>query len=370
MQVDRLRSANTLILSTPFVGYFTTLPFRAMWQTNVNNQSRVTINQAMIVGLGAAFDGKNGNQAGALPGLDASHSVPNSPCYSCHRNLDPMRMFYQHDLDNYGAPQTDSNITSIVPTFVFNTAPVQGHSLYDLGSLIAQNSGFGPAWVQKLCVWANSAPCSTTDPEFIRLTNLFVQSNYSWNTLVENLMVSPLITYAAPTATANSTGGLASLSRRNHLCHTLNTRLGLTDLCQQQDQYGSTTGSVLTTSLPADTVLRGSVHPAAPTATTMAFRTSAENLCLTAVSEAVKASSVPQLGQSDPNVLVDFLVSGLMGLSPKESNTPSSLLLTHYQQALAAATVNPTMDYSAPDAAMRSTFVVACLTPYVTAIGF
>src|SRR6185312_12563763 len=55
--ITTLTAGQTLILNTPRVGFFTTPTFLAGWQTNVTNQARVTVNQALIVALNHAFDG-------------------------------------------------------------------------------------------------------------------------------------------------------------------------------------------------------------------------------------------------------------------------------------------------------------------------
>jgi hypothetical protein len=370
MQMDRLRKSNEIILSTPRVGYFTTMPFLATWQTNVSNQARVTMNEAMIVGLNQAFDGTNGTMAGVLPGLDSTHGNPSSPCFSCHRNLDPMRMFYLHELTNFWSPQTDETMAAVPPTFAFNSAPVTGSSLYDLGDQIAANPGFAAAWTQKLCMWANSRPCVPTDPEFVRVAEAFKASSYNWSVLVKTLMTSPLITYQADSPTADSTGGLISLSRRDHLCRTLNARLNMDDLCAQSGQIGATTGSPLTTALPADGVIRGAVYASAPTATTMNYRTMVENLCINAANRAIDGQLVPDLGNQDPNVALHFLATGLMGLSASEAATPTQILTQHYTDALAAASADPNGSDAAQTIAIKSAFVLACTSPFVTAIGF
>jgi hypothetical protein len=55
--LGKLRNATELVLSTPRVGFFTTPAFFANWPTNTSNQARVTMNQTLIVALGAAVDG-------------------------------------------------------------------------------------------------------------------------------------------------------------------------------------------------------------------------------------------------------------------------------------------------------------------------
>lgn len=364
---DKLRTSNELILSLPRVGYFTTAPFLATWQTNVSNQSRVTVNQAMIVGLGQAFDGSNGTQANSLPGLDPTHSDPTTPCYSCHRNMDPMRQFFRQEFDNYWGPQALSpEQPAVRATFSFNSPPVGGNSIYDLGTQIATNPGFAAAWTQKLCAWANSTPCVESDPEFLRVADTFAKSNFSWNTLVRTLMASKLITYAQTSPSALASGGLIALSRRDHLCQALNQRLKLADLCGQATQLGTSTASPLTSALPADGVTRGAPLPSLATAASVTHRMTLENVCAMAGNQAVDSAALPALSSANPNQALNFLVQELMGVSQEEAAPPLAVLNKHFSAALAASAAE-----SNPNSvALKSTFMLACMSPLVSAIGF
>ena len=85
-------------------------------------------------------------------------------------------------------------------------------SLSDLGGVLATHPLFAQAWVQKLCAYANSAPCVTTDPEFLRVVMSFQAGGYSWSGLVSELMSSPLVTNDSPTATALANGNVLAVS--------------------------------------------------------------------------------------------------------------------------------------------------------------
>ena len=95
-----LRAASAtvpMVLNRPYVGYFTTPAFFANWQTNASNTMRVTINQALIVGLGAHIDGTDPTVPTSTPGLDTAHA--SSPdCVSCHQLMDPTRSILRGDV--------------------------------------------------------------------------------------------------------------------------------------------------------------------------------------------------------------------------------------------------------------------------------
>src|SRR4029079_13702917 len=71
-----LRSANELVLTIPRIGFFSTPAFFANWQTNISNQMRVTMNQTLIVALGASVHGTDLTKTPGSPppGLDAVHA--------------------------------------------------------------------------------------------------------------------------------------------------------------------------------------------------------------------------------------------------------------------------------------------------------
>jgi hypothetical protein len=85
-----LRNASELVLQVPRVGFFTTPAFFANWQTNISNQARVTMNQTLIVALGAQVDGadKTVTPGNPPPGLCKVHA--GCGVRYCHQ-LDPLR---------------------------------------------------------------------------------------------------------------------------------------------------------------------------------------------------------------------------------------------------------------------------------------
>jgi len=227
-----LRAATELVLTVPRVGFFTTPAFFANWQTNTSNQARVTMNQTLIVALGAQVDGsdKTVPPGSPPPGLDAAHAA-NTACLSCHVTLDPMRSIFSATYSWNYHQQLDTMLAAQKGMFAFQgvIAPVQ--TMDDLGGALASHPLFAQAWVQKLCAYVNSAPCVDADPELQRIESVFVSSGYAWNTLVRELLASPITTGATETLTADQRGEIIAVARRDTLCAALNDRFGLTDVC-------------------------------------------------------------------------------------------------------------------------------------------
>jgi hypothetical protein len=370
-----LRPATVLALSVPRVGFFSTPAFFANWQTNTSNQMRVTMNQALIVALGAAIDGSDPTlPPEPAPGLDLTHAQQPA-CVACHRTLDPLRSIFSATYSWSYHNQVDPVWTAQPGVFVFQgvTQPVNGPA--DLGSALANHPLLPAAWVQKLCTYATSAACATDDPEFQRLVQVFQGSGLSWNTLVTELFSSPLVTNAAPTKSPEkgmAGGQVVAVSRRDHLCAALNARLGFADLCAlnaPSKKQLSQTVPQIAAGLPSDGYGRGATMPVLPNAPTLFYRAGAENICASVAAQVIDVPAAKQVagvklwssGDSE-GAIADFvsLVMGLTSSDPRAAQA-ASILQAHFaaaRQQGATAT-----------AALQSTFVAACLAPSSTAIG-
>jgi len=364
-----LRSATELVLTTPRLGFFTPA-FFANWQTNTSNQMRVTINQALIVALGAAVDGTDPTVPTSTPGLDTTHAAsPN--CFVCHRTLDPTRSILSATYSWNYSNQADPTLTAQDGLFVFQGVQKPVSSLADLASTLSTHPLFGPAWAQKLCYYANSAPCDTTDPEFQRVVAAFAASGYSWNALVRAIMTSPLTTHAVSTKTVATLGEVVSVARRDHLCAALNFRLGLTDVCGLDaitKTKVQTTVPAIVAGLPSDGYGRGATAPVLPNAPTLFYRAGVENIC-EAVSALVIDNASPespttaQWSSAQPDAAIADFVSTVMALTSSDPRAAQaqSLLAAHFASAVASG--------ASASNALKSTFVVACLAPTSIAIG-
>ncbi len=370
--VPALRSASTLVLSLPRVGFFTTPAFFANWQTNSSNQMRVTMNQALIVALGASVDGTDPTvPSSPVPGLDTAHAQQPA-CVGCHQTLDPLRSIYSATYSwNYHS-QLDTTLTAQPGLFVFQGVTQPVTTIADLGGALAAHPMLAAAWVQKLCTYATSNACATDDPEFQRLVSVFQGAGLSWNALVAELFASPLVTNAAATKTSDTLGEVVAVSRRDHFCAALNARLGFPDLCAlnapTSKQLTQTVPEIVS-GLPSDGYGRGATMPVLPNAPTLFYRAATENICASVAAQVIdvaaskQAAGVRYWSSGDPNTAIaDFvsLVMGLTGSDPRAAQA-TSILQAHFAAAMQQG--------ASATAALQSTFVAACLAPSSTAIG-
>lgn len=365
-----LRTATELVLATPRVSFFTTPAFCANWPTNQSNQMRVTLNQALIVATGTAVDGLDATATPATPGLDATHAA-DPACFSCHRILDPARSIFSSTYSWFYTPQADPALVAQKGQFAFQgvTAPVA--TVDDFGAVLARHPLTPAAWAQKLCTWANSAPCVETDPELKRVVAAFAAGG-SWSSLVRALMASPLVTNLAPTITHAARGEVVAVSRRDHLCQALDARLGLSDVCGRTLVRGQRVGlgvvPGIVGGLPSDGYGRGAVAPILPNDPTLFYRAGLENVCAAVaqlVVDAPVSAAQPNArhwSSAQPAAALDDFVTLLLGLpgADPRSAPARALLQAHFTAARQTATASD---------ALRSTFVTACLSPTLIGIG-
>jgi hypothetical protein len=369
-----LRAATELVLSVPRTGFFSTPAFFANWQTNISNQMRVTMNQTLIVALGAAVDGTDPTMTPGSPppGLDAVHAA-SVGCFSCHQTLDPLRSIFSASYSWNYHNQVDGALAAQKGMFSFRGVVTPVANLDDMGTALAQHPLFAEAWVQKLCAYANSAACASDDPELQRIVSLFAGGGYAWNTLVRELMSSPLVTNATETKTADTNGEVVAVSRRDHLCAALNNRLGLTDVCGLDavtKKQAQMTVPQIAAGLPSDGYGRGSTAPVLPNAATLFYRAGTENICETVAGMVIDVAAGKQTAgvtywqSANADAAIADFVGTIMGLVPSDPRAApaQALLKGHFTAAMQQAGT------SATDA-LKSTFVVACLAPSAISVG-
>ncbi len=369
--LPRLRSSAELVLEIPRVGFFSTPAFFANWQTNTSNQMRVTMNQALIVGLGAAVDGTDATHPTTTPGLDATHAGAPA-CVACHQTLDPTRSIFASNFSWNYHNQSESVFASQGGMFAFQGVIKQVGSLDDFGNVLATHPLFAQAWAQKLCYYANSRKCDASDPELQRIIDAFKTSNYSWNGLVRELLASPITTNAKPTKTLADQGEVIAVSRRDHLCAALDVRLGISDVCGLKSGPAGkgkqiATVSAIVSGLPSDGYGRGSIAPVLPNAPSLFYRAGTENICA-AVSQLVIDPAIPtpnarKWSSMEPDVAIADFVQNIMALTPSDARSAPSVtaLKGHFSAALQTG--------ASPSDALKSTFVVACLAPSSISVG-
>ena len=360
-----LRGATELVLNIPRVGFFTTPAFLAGWQTNSSNQARVTLNQTMIVALGKAIDPSNTTSPPSLAALDYEHAAPGTACFGCHQSLDPMRQFFRQGYSLHFSPQTASAQMAMPGMFAFHGVSVSGSTIFDLGAQLAGHPLFAKAWAQKLCTYANSAPCDETDPEFQRIVSVFIGSNYSFNALARELFSSPIVTYLRETQSADSSGETFPIARRDHLCTALSVRLGITDVCglsvTTNVPQGLQVVRTIATVLPSDQYSRGAEGAVLANDPSLVFRTGLENLCVAVAGQVVDNGASSRYKSANPNAAIADFVHTLMGVTSDRDAQRLVILQGHFAAAMSAGE-------SASDA-LKSTFVLACLSPSVVGVG-
>jgi hypothetical protein len=319
------------------------------------------------------IDGTDPTIPPSTPGLDAEHAAPGTACYGCHQLLDPTRSILQATYSYGYGPQDDAGLAAQKGLFAFQGVIANVSSVDDLASTLAQHPAFATAWAEKLCYYVNSQKCATDDPEFQRIVGDFKSSSYSWSTLVRELVSSPITTYATETKTADEVGELVALTRRDQLCSLLSVRLGLTDACQLSPASSNggppTTIQLVAGGLPSDGYGRGQPIPVLPNVPSLFYRAGTENMCSAIADELVDVASGSQIAgatqysSSQAAAAITSLVTNLMGLPASDPRAPqmTTILQSHFSSAVGAG-ANPTD-------ALKSTFILACLSPSVVGMG-
>ena len=367
-----LRASSELVLSIPRPGFFSTPAFFANWPTNSSNQMRVTVNQALIVATGTAVDGQDTTAPATTPGLDAEHAAPDTPCFGCHQQLDPTRSIFSSTYSWFYYPQNDQTLVKQPGLFAFQNVIAPMKTIDDFAQLLVTHPLVPQAWGQKLCYYANSAPCNPVDPEFKRVLDKFAESGMSWNVLVRELMASPITTNAAKTATGSTNGNVVAVSRRDHLCSALNSRLGFTDICQLDATVtGRASNAIaqIVSGMPSDGYGRGATIPVLPNQPTLFYRSGLENVCAAVAALVIDAApnaaqpNAKKWSSTQPETAVADFVALLLAMPPSDPRAAqaSQILTSHFQGAVASGA-------TAKDS-LRSTFVAACLSPSFIGIG-
>jgi hypothetical protein len=351
-ELDELRGATRLALQQPRAGFFTTPAFLANWETNEDNQFRVTIGQSLIVALGEIFSPADATKPARVDAVDAAHAEPSSTCYGCHQFLDPMREYFaQSYAFNY---QLSEKPSTLIPSFAFKGYVRDGGTLFDFSAALAAHPNFPTGWTQKLCYWANSQPCAENDQEFQRVAEVFAQSGYNFKTLVVELMASPLVTGSRFVETYRTVDPVVSITRKQHLCQLLDARLGIDDACSVAASFAGL--------VPEDEFSRGTAEPVQTSVTGLFHFAAAEKLCSRLATKLIANNDQALFHPSQPELALDELVDNLMGLGSGHARRDS--VRAELANHLAAAKAES-------DAlnALRSAFVVACVSPDVMAMG-
>lgn len=391
-----LRTLTALKLALPRVGFYTTPAFLALWNTNNSNQHRVTANQTLLAALGESFTSDSLITPINENGLDSTHAVSGSQCFGCHKSLDPLRQFWGNQLDfndrndwitqSFTGDPPNPKPTTTGGTFAFTTVNSAGSDMLALGPLILQVTDgdpntplnqFAAGITQKLCFYANSTACDTTDPEFRRIAFAFQNSTFNFAVLIKEFFSSPLVTGAVATIDGGATPAEAgvdagtagevpvSISRRDHFCAALSNRLGIADICSLAVPLPNSTQAATATiagGVAADAFSRGSENPVTPSDPNLFFRAAVEELCENLAPLVVDATSGGVYSSSNASAAIPLMVQTVMGYPQSDSHYSQavSILQGHNGDVLAKSNAST---------ALRSTFVLACESPTSVAIG-
>jgi hypothetical protein len=363
-EVEAIRAADELVVHTPRVGFFTTPAFFATWMTNEDNQARVAANQTLIVAFGTSIDPADSTFVITDDALDGEHADPSTPCYGCHRTLDPMRQFFRRDYTYAYGQQRDADVRAIGAAFAFGGVDATGDDIFAFAELVAEHPWLPAAWAQKLCYYANGAACPTGD-ELDRVAETFRSSGMDFRVLVRELFSSPLVTSAA--CIEGGTGDNAGIARARHFCHALGTRLDIADPCgiqvlwrSDRTPLGNTNAPIVTT-VPDDAFSRGDQDPVVVGDVNLFVRGTFEQVCNNVAGTVV--GNGRQFDPAEPAAAIGFFVEQLMGLPPSDPRHTGAreILQTHFDGAQGAGATSAV--------ALQSTFSLACLSPSVTGMG-
>ncbi len=349
-----LRNTQTqLAVGMPRVGFSTHPAFLARWETNADNQFRVTTNQALLVATGHTFEVSDATEPLGDDGLDGGHAQPGTACNACHRALDPMRVFF-HNAYDYDYTSLGVDHGNLTPAYTFRGEASVGGDLYDFAQHLADSPDFATAWAHKLCYWANSQACDEDDPELLRVAQVFADSGYSFKTLVVEMLTSPLVTGHALTQTYCSRPFLVSITRRDQLCHALDVRLGTDGVCDQGQL------AKLVELIPEDAIARGDPAPVQNPVSSAFHAAGVEQFCVRLAQElVVPGGPVPP---GDEAGALAVIVGDLMGIpdGSVRHQEVTETLAAHIDQAQGSVSEAE---------AIASAFALGCMASELQALG-
>ena len=355
-----LQEASTLNTRLARVGYFTSSAFFNQWPTNVDNQFRVTINQALLSGLHIGFASTEPTEPIQMDALDSEHAEPGSECYGCHKQLDPMRVYfgasYNADYRLPSAGNGQERLFSPLPraSFAFRGVTDDGGRVGRLGNNIANHPRWSSAWVQKVCQFANSNRCDESDPVFVAIKDEFASEKRFLPMLI-SILSSPLVT-GLEEVDSRESAPIISITRRDHICSLLSERLGRPNLCSV-NRIRQVIGLI-----PNDDYARGAVDFSQPALASPFFYAAAEAVC-EATATVIVTGNNEFFSSNDPESTMVQMVTRLMSLPDTldRHNQVLQFLQNHFTTLR-----NEGVDSRS---ALRSVFTVACLSPDVMGVG-
>ena len=316
LNAERLRTVpdgGSIELRTPRIGFFTSPAFFQTWQTNRDNDFRVTINQALIVATGLSFTpGDNTPLTGDQSAVDLELFPRDSTCYGCHKNLDTMRTAFLTHYDNINTRYNPSQSSLPRPGFSFQRQSAEIDGIHDWAQTLATHPNFALAWVLKLCQWASSIECSATDPTILDLSQRFVESGYNLRQLFAMFFSSPLTTHTSNNEGTVVPGAQVSVARFGHYCHAMRARLsdirvaqGYRALLPDRLDVCSENGPGAPESLPKGRYVRSDAALHQPRDYTPMVSIAFEGLCAVSAPKVVEAHGRAAFHPQDPGLALN-----------------------------------------------------------------
>ena len=113
--------------------------------------------------------------------------------------------------------------------------------------------------------------------------------------------------------------------------------------------------------LPSDQYSRGSQEPVLSNDPSLFFRSGVENICTELAGVVIDAGANSLYVSTSPDPAIASFVHDLMGVSTDRDTVPLQILHDHLNAAVAKGA-------KASDA-LKSTFIVACLSPSTIGVG-
>ena len=364
--IPAMRTATTITLHTPRMGFAGTMAFASNWGTNAGNEARVTANQMLIVGIGRSINDDGTIAKFPVNATDAAHAS-DPACQGCHAQLDPMKQFIRQSWSLAYDDQLDATQLATPANFGIDGITASGTGVGDLTKILASHPRFALAWTAKLYFWATSRAADEADPELIRVAGVFSQSGFDWKVLVRELFSSPLVTYASATTTTSAAGDALSIGRRDQFCTMLSNRLAIADVCGTTSVMPTLKQKAIqsaATLIAADTYFRSYALPTLPTQPDLFFRASAEAVCTLVAAQVVDAGPISKYVSTDPTTAIEDLVTNVMALPPGDPRHAAAVQILTDHFAAAKTTTGATLTQ-----ALSSTFELACLSPTSVIVG-
>lgn len=325
------------VMNRPRTGFMDTLAFQAKYPTNTSNQYRAAMNQSLVVALGQVFDGGDPTRPLSFAALDAEHASPQGACFGCHATLDPMRQFFRQSWDLQENSQADLAMLAMTGQWAWDGLAEAGNFTLALGQQLAASPRFAKSWAQKACTYLRSGPCLDTDPELDRIAALFAASNYDFDALMRALLASPLVTFAAPTATEADAGQVFAMNKQTQLCQALSLRHQVPVICglafNSKVPKALAPVATVATVMPSDGYSRGSATPYQTNDPSLPLLAGLENVCKAIAVVVVDGVNSPYQSTKSDEAIAS-MVHGLVGIDASRDATPLEVLTGHYAAAV------------------------------------